>query len=220
MTPPIESWTIFTASLNQFIGETIRLRILATTDSTQDTSFFFDSLELNIEYSEIIDVAVTNVMPSKTVVCQGYYMPINVTVENQGTFTETFNVTLYANTTTIETAETTLTSASNTTFTFTWNTSGFVKGNYTISAYASPVSGETDTNDNLLDGGCVFVAMPGDVNADGLVDIFDCVIVALAFGSTHDDHIPPWNPNADINNDGIVDIFDLVVVALHFGETS
>ena len=49
---------------------------------------------------------------------------------------------------------------------------------------------------------------------------FDCVTIALAFGSTYNDPKPPWNPNADINNDNIVDIFDLVVVALHFGKTS
>jgi len=46
---------------------------------------------------EVHDVAVTNITPSKTVVGQGYSMPINVTVENQGDYTETFNVTLCAN---------------------------------------------------------------------------------------------------------------------------
>jgi parallel beta-helix repeat protein len=61
--------------------------------------------------------------------------------------------------------------------------------------------------------------LQGDVNEDHTVDIFDCVIVALAFGSSSSDPMPPWNPIADINNDGIVDIFDIVVVALHFGET-
>jgi len=60
------------------------------------------------------------------------------------------------------------------------------------------------------------IQIPGDINNDGTVDIFDCVVVALAFGSKPGD--PNWNPVADINNDGIVDIFDIVVVALHFGE--
>jgi len=65
----------------------------------------------------------------------------------------------------------------------------------------------------------IWFPMAGDVNADGVVDIFDCVIVAIAFGSKISDPAPPWNPYADINNDGTVDIFDIVVVALHFGET-
>jgi parallel beta-helix repeat protein len=57
----------------------------------------------------------------------------------------------------------------------------------------------------------------GDINHDGAVDIFDIVIIALAFSSIPSD--PNWDVIADINSDGIVDIFDLVVVALHFGET-
>ncbi len=58
--------------------------------------------------------------------------------------------------------------------------------------------------------------VPGDINKDGIVDIFDCVIVALAFGSKPGD--TNWNPVADINSDNLVDIFDIVVVALHFSE--
>lgn len=58
----------------------------------------------------------------------------------------------------------------------------------------------------------------GDVNKNDIVDIFDCVTVALVFGSIPSD--ANWTSAADINNDGIVDIFDIVVVALHFGETS
>jgi len=179
-----------------------------------------DNYPLTAPYPCIHAVAVKTVTPSKTVVGLNYTAYMNVAVINMGHFTETFNVTVYANTTIIETkTNIPLPIGNSTTITFTWNTSGFAKGNYTISACASPVPDETDTSDNLFIDGWVFVAMPGDVNADGIVDIFDCVIVALAFGSTHSDPISPWNPNADINNDGTVDIFDMVVVALYFGET-
>jgi PKD repeat protein len=78
------------------------------------------------------DIAVEHIAFSKSVVGQGYTIQINVTVANQGDFIETFNVTLYANTTAIETREITLTSLNSTTITYTWNTNGFVKGNYTL----------------------------------------------------------------------------------------
>jgi outer membrane protein assembly factor BamB len=46
-------------------------------------------------FGPVPDVAVTSVVCSKTVVGQGYSMSVNVTVENQGNSTETFNVTAY-----------------------------------------------------------------------------------------------------------------------------
>jgi hypothetical protein len=51
----------------------------------------------------------------------------------------------------------------------------------------------------------------GDVNGDGEVNIFDLVIVGVAFGSS-----PPSNPQADINGDGVVDILDVVLVSANF----
>jgi hypothetical protein len=47
-------------------------------------------------YSEEHDVAVTNVQPSETIVGQGQTVKIDVTVENHGNITETFNVSAYA----------------------------------------------------------------------------------------------------------------------------
>ena len=58
---------------------------------------------------------------------------------------------------------------------------------------------------------------PYDVNQDGIVDIIDAGIVALAFGS--DPSKPNWNPKADVNSDGFVNIFDIVLIMIHFGET-
>jgi parallel beta-helix repeat protein len=49
------------------------------------------------------DITVTNITPSKTVVGQNYSMKINVTVADEGNYTETFNVTLSANATAIAT---------------------------------------------------------------------------------------------------------------------
>ena len=60
--------------------------------------------------------------------------------------------------------------------------------------------------------------LPGDLNKDGIVDIFDVVTVSIAFGSEPGD--PNWNSEADLNDDGVVDIFDVVTVTTNFGKTA
>jgi len=56
-----------------------------------------------------------------------------------------------------------------------------------------------------------------DINRDGIIDIFDLVRVARAYGSKPQD--PNWYAIADVNDDYIVDIFDLVAIAAHYGES-
>jgi hypothetical protein len=167
------------------------------------------------------DIAVLSVNPLKTIVGQGYTMQTNVTVTNQGDYTETFNVTTYANTTAIETQEITLEKGASAALTFTWNTTGFAKGNYTINAYAWPVQGETDLADNTFIDGWVIVAMAGDITGpagwpDGKVDIRDVSKVARLFGVSYPN--PKYDTNCDINNDGVIDIKDVAFVSKQFGK--
>ncbi|MFQ5999261.1 MAG: hypothetical protein ACE5J6_00650 [Candidatus Bathyarchaeia archaeon] len=67
----------------------------------------------------------------------------------------------------------------------------------------------------------------GDVNFDGIVDVSDVVLAAVAFGSMRiDDPNTPWdetlnwNPFADLNVDGVVDIFDLVIIGVNYSKTA
>ena len=55
-----------------------------------------------------------------------------------------------------------------------------------------------------------------DFNNDGIIDIFDLVRMALAYGSVPGN--PIWNPYVDLNQDSTIDIFDLVTVAVNFGK--
>jgi hypothetical protein len=60
-------------------------------------------------------------------------------------------------------------------------------GNYSISAYASPVLGETDVTDNTLTGGWIIVSTTGDIIGpsgwpDSKVDMRDMAYVAKHFG--------------------------------------
>ncbi len=126
------------------------------------------------------DVAIIGVDPSETVVAQSYQTLINVTVENQGTFTETFVVTVYANANTIGVQTVTnLGAGARETLVFSWDTVGLSYGTYIIKAVADTVSGETDTADNLYTDGTVLVTIPGDVNGDRIVDIFDIGFISV-----------------------------------------
>jgi len=53
---------------------------------------------------------------------------------------------------------------------------------------------------------------------DGVVDLFDVVLIAIALDSEPRD--PNWNIAADLNNDDVFDIFDVVLLAQNFGKTA
>jgi hypothetical protein len=163
------------------------------------------------------EIAVVGVKPSKTVLGHGLCMSITVTVKNYGNFTETFATTVYANTTAVQTQQVTLQSANRAVLTFVWNTTNFAKGNYTISAYATPVPGEKDTTNNTKTDGWVVVTILGDVNGDGKVAWDDLSALGLAYGSKSGDS--NWNPNADINSSGKVDWEDLSILGLNYGKS-
>ena len=190
-------------------------------------AFYLDDLAL---YTYVHDVAVTNVTSSKTVVGQGFSAGINVTVVNQGDYPEAFNATAFANATIIGSENVTLPAGNSTIVTFTWNTTGFAYGNYTVSAYAWPVPTETDTANNNCTGGWVYVSIIGDITGgtpnlldfvpDGKVDMKDIGVVARFFGQ----NVPPAPSNCDITGptlgvpDGIIDMRDIGLAARHFGD--
>jgi parallel beta-helix repeat protein len=164
------------------------------------------------------DIAVTNITTSKIVVGQGFTLSINVTVTNQGDYTETLNVTAYANATVIATlSNITLPSGNSTTLTILWNTTTTPKGNYTIKAHITPLPTETDTTDNTHIDGTVLVTIPGDVNGDRTVnmkDLYSCL--TLRFGCDLGEEC--YVPNYDVNCDGKINMADIYTAVLHFGE--
>ncbi len=160
------------------------------------------------------DVAVVDVTPNKTVV--GSSMNISVTVENQGDFTETFNVTVYANTTVAGTRTNfILTSGNSATITFEWITIGVPYGEYLLSAFAHPLPDETDTDDNTCEDGWITITIRGDNDGDGDVDYDDLINFAGAYGTKIGDL--GYKPNCDVDNDGDVDYDDFIIFAWHYG---
>jgi len=170
------------------------------------------------------DVTVTDIktckdgcIPIRTIP-QNLTAHVNVTVLNQGDFTETFQVTVYANNTPINTTTVfNLAAGSSTTLMLKWNTTGFAKGNYTLWACASIVSNEINVYDNTHIDGLIAVVLPGDVNGDGSVGLVDLVMLARSYGvgST----APNYNPNADFNDDHTIGLADLVLMARFYGQS-
>lgn len=79
----------------------------------------------------------------------------------------------------------------------------------TQSLYVSPnVGGISDFSFDIIFSGKGY---QGDINGDGVVDIYDALVLGSAFGSTP--RVSNWNPKADLNNDGVVDIFDSIILA-------
>jgi hypothetical protein len=177
------------------------------------------SMFVTATFSQVVaghDVAVTAIAIDKEYIGQGLPANINVTVGNLGSFDETFNVTVQANETVIATfVNTALASANSIMLSFRWNTSGIAKGNYTISAYAGPVSGDSNPANNYLSiEQRVAVTIIGDINGDFKVNLSDLVLLANAYHSRPGG--AKWNPNADINGNLYVDLADLTGLAMHY----
>jgi parallel beta-helix repeat protein len=201
--------------------EGVTIEVDSDGDGTPEYNFTSDSELSRIEYVAATtqrDIGITGMTSSKSVTGEGYTLPVNITTMNYGVYTETFNVTFYVNTTLAASQTVTLASGNFTTVAFTWNTTGFSYGKYTISAFAEPVLNETYVADNNVTGGTLKVTIAGDVNGDFTVDIYDAIILANAYSSKLGSQY--WNPNADINSDNIVDIYDAIILANHYGTTS
>ena len=62
------------------------------------------------------------------------------------------------------------------------------------------------------------VAIAGDANGDGQVNIFDAVAVGRSWQTTRGG--PGYSDEADLNNDGRVDIFDAVAIGRNWQTTA
>ena len=176
------------------------------------------------------DVSVISAVSYKTVIGQGFNGNITVYSANQGEYAEAFNITIYADTITLASKSVHLESGFTTNIAFMWNTTGFARGNYTISAYAGPLSGETNLSDNNFTGDWVVVAGPGDLTGgssnpydfvpDGKVLIVDISVVARFFGQK----VPPASANCDVTGptltvpDGRIQIDDVATVSKRYGQ--
>jgi len=170
-----------------------------------------------IEIIPVHELAVIDISILKNIVGEGYCTIINVTVANQGGFHESSNITLFGNGTVIDVTSVTILNNSHVTIVFCWNTTSWAKGNYTISSHITPVSGETNTTDNTFVDGWVFVSIPGDVDGDRDVDIYDVVKITGIYYSEIGD--PSYKANSDIDSNGVINIYDVVICTSHYAHS-
>ena len=180
------------------------------------------------------DIAVIRVTANPTIVVRGENVSIEVVTQNQGTYAETFEVQCHANLTLIGSTTISLSPGQTNIMypPFQWNTTGFPRGTYIISATVATVTNETDLADNSRDADePVEVRILGDICGmyegdllpipDGVVNLYDLAAVAMLGPYSSEDPTwdPVWGPVCDVNKDGKVDEVDLIVISIHFGET-
>lgn len=134
-TPTVAGSHVLTATASQVTGES------DTADNTKSAT--------STVQNPVHDVAVTGVTAPASVT-QGQSAAVSVGVANQGTFAETFSVSLSATGGSVSGSpqNVTLAAGASTTVNFTWDTTGASIGSHTLTASAQQVSGETDTADN------------------------------------------------------------------------
>jgi len=172
------------------------------------------------------DLAVINVTTSKQgcvpkpTIGGNYTLQINVTVENQGNYVESFfdvwtelSLGLPPSITVGPVEVASLGIGETTTLTFNWDTTGVAYGNYTVTGVVETVSGETETGDNRLNDVYIFVTLPGDIDGDHWVIGKDAVLLGGAFYP-----VGVYSPNADINGDDYCNAKDAVMLGTYFSQ--
>jgi len=163
------------------------------------------------------NLAISTITTPKSIIGQGITMNVTVVVANQGSMIEEINVTVYLNDDMFESLLSSVKGGESVVCNFAWNTSGFSKGNYTISAVVDIVPGETDTADNtLVADKCVCITIPGDLDADFDVDLYDAVKLLKRYGAKKGS--PSYDPNCDIDGDEDIDLYDAVILLTNYGQ--
>jgi hypothetical protein len=139
--------------------------------ATEQGYSVYPAASIPVDANQTVDFTAPytmNVVPSQDVVDQGYVSPLNVTITNVGDNAENFDVTVYANATDTGNAtliasftNITVDAGNPTTITLTWDTTGFLLGDYDVIAYAMPISGETNIACDGFAGSTVQVLVGG-----------------------------------------------------------
>jgi len=181
-----------------------------------DSEGLWNTTSRKVPISIVHDIAVLNIQCLERIYNQ-WLVSVTVTVKNEGTISETFAVSLYANSNLIATKNVnSLGVLLTTTLTFSWNTTGLtLLANYTLKAAATILVGETDTADNSKTFGPILVTMLGDIMFNRKIDLYDAVSLLGIYGVKEGSS--KWNLMADLRRDGVINLYDAVMVLARYG---
>jgi hypothetical protein len=169
-------------------------------------------------------VAVSDMRLQKTIVGQGCNLTGICTVQNLESLGVQTNLTIELNCSIICVLQVDLNSLESKQVSFSCITTAMPHSAYTITVFASPVSNETETEDNLLQSNTL-VTVPGDTNGDHTVNVLDLILIASHLGHTDGDGHMPYSSdwyqcmNTDVQGDGQHNVLDLILCANHLGES-
>ncbi|MDH7563918.1 MAG: CARDB domain-containing protein [Candidatus Bathyarchaeota archaeon] len=156
----------------------------------------------------IRDVAVKNIVLSRTWAYPGWPVNITVTVKNEGNVSETFDLYTFYDSIVIGTQTVNnLAPNEERDVVFTWDTTGVGEGNYTIKAEAQQVPYEMDTADNVLVDGKVWI----------MTHVHDVAVVDIALSDSW--AFPGWVVEINVTAANLGDFTETFDVKAYYNTT-
>ncbi len=165
--------------------------------SDYSSNWSIDKTWINVTETQLIrNVAIASVAPYPTTVITGSLLLVNVTVTNEGNMNETFDVTVYYDSSIVGRKNvTSLASGTNKILTFEWTTTGVPGGNYTIKAVAGILIGETYIADNERTADSIVTVK----KLGSIISIFvNPTSVTVGLNITIDGNISPVRANVNV----------------------
>lgn len=147
--------------------------------------------------------------------CYGTNLTVAVDLVNEGDEIKTLNLTVTLNESMSKTAAITVEANTEVFAIYSWSTTGFSLGNYSITVFAEVLEGEANATDNSYEAGVVTLKVVGDVDGDMDVDILDIVLITSIYGSKVGEL--QFKPGSDLDHDGAITILDVVTCSGHYG---
>lgn len=190
--------------------------------------------------TEVHDIAITYVDVGRPIIGIWRHSDIDVTVQNLGNVSETFQVTAYATrnsdnvTFTVDSATIQDLAPGQTDYLlfywpqpvakialfpppWPWPPDEPLVENFTVWAEAEVPNDFNLSNNIYINGNITVTWWVIDVNPNGEIGITDIAAVARAYGS-YPGH-PRWNPYVDFNSDEEINIRDIAASARHYGQS-